>query len=174
MVTSARSASSRDPACEATPAPSAVTVIVGRVLIGCTFEVPSPLGNCWRRNLQSSLLRGHFVYRPPTRRRQLHEEAGLVSNVKSRELPDPTLLKPSPHLIKLAIQVANIPPVACVMVGDSVSDFAAARSAGVVSIGYSSRFEKSNILRTASPGPTTVVDHMIQFRLVGSHLSSRS
>ena len=59
-----KGASSRDPACEATPAPSLVTVIVGRVLVGCTFEVPSPLGNCWRRNLQSSLLRGHFVYRP--------------------------------------------------------------------------------------------------------------
>ena len=42
-VTSARSASSRDPACETTPRPSAVTVTTGRVVVFCTEEVPSRL-----------------------------------------------------------------------------------------------------------------------------------
>jgi hypothetical protein len=40
-LTSARSASSREPACEATPCPSVVTVTTGHVVVACTYEVPS-------------------------------------------------------------------------------------------------------------------------------------
>ena len=41
VVWSARSASSRDPACDTTPAPSADTSTAGRVRVACTWKVPS-------------------------------------------------------------------------------------------------------------------------------------
>jgi hypothetical protein len=44
-ATSARSATSRDPACEATPRPSALTVTTGRVAVVFTYEVPSLSGH---------------------------------------------------------------------------------------------------------------------------------
>lgn len=47
-------ASSRDPTCDTTPAPSVVTVIVGRAVVGCTSEVPPPCAGSEPRELRSN------------------------------------------------------------------------------------------------------------------------
>src|SRR5687767_15769642 len=46
VVRSATSASSRDPACDTTPSPSAVAVIFGRVVVTCTSKVLLYLAIC--------------------------------------------------------------------------------------------------------------------------------
>jgi len=58
--------------------------------------------------------------------------------VMGRTSPDPSLLKPSPHLVVEAMQALEADPhrEAFVLVGDSVSDVTAARGAGISSIGY--------------------------------------
>ena len=64
-VRSARSANSLDPACDTTTAPSVVTVIGGRVLVGSTSKVPS--GSVTDGVATSSLpcSEGTFVYQHP-------------------------------------------------------------------------------------------------------------
>jgi hypothetical protein len=46
--------SSRDPTCDTTPAPSVVTVIAGREVVGCTSEVPPPCVESEPRELRSN------------------------------------------------------------------------------------------------------------------------
>jgi HAD superfamily hydrolase (TIGR01509 family) len=59
-----------------------------------------------------------------------------VGPVIGRTVPNPALLKPSPHLVKRAIDLLGADPAACTMIGDSVSDIESARAAGARSIGY--------------------------------------
>src|SRR6185312_6507936 len=60
VVVSARSTSSRVPAYDATPAPSAVTVIFGRMVVGCTSKVPLHQVQLGPQQAQSRLVKGHF------------------------------------------------------------------------------------------------------------------
>ncbi len=65
-----------------------------------------------------------------------HDLAGHISAVAARTGPDPTILKPSPHLVREAASALGESQSTCTVVGDSQSDIQSARAAGALSIGY--------------------------------------
>jgi hypothetical protein len=73
---SATSASSRDPACDTTPSPSAVAVIVGRVVVACTSKVLLYPVDLRLQQSQFPLVAGHFVYPGPDTPRPLMKSPG--------------------------------------------------------------------------------------------------
>lgn len=75
VLRSPTSASSREPACDTTPSPSAAAVIRGRVDIACTSKVLLYLDDSGPQQAQSPLVAGHF-------RLSSHEHANLL--MKSR------------------------------------------------------------------------------------------
>lgn len=83
-----------------------------------------------------------------------------VDLITGRTSPNPSLLKPSPHLVAEAMRAldADADPAAYVLVGDSVSDVVAAREAGIRSIGYANADGKRRVLSDA--GAAIVVDNM--------------
>jgi phosphoglycolate phosphatase len=81
-----------------------------------------------------------------------------VELVAARTNADPALLKPSPHLITQTIRTLAAQPAACALVGDSLTDIAAARLAGVSSVGYANKPGKHRILSDA--GADVVIDDM--------------
>jgi phosphoglycolate phosphatase len=68
-----------------------------------------------------------------------HGLADRVDLISARTSPDPALLKPSPHLLQQAITGLDASPDECVIIGDSVTDVQAARTAGIRSIGYANK-----------------------------------
>src|SRR5215218_9519847 len=60
VVRSATSASSRDPACDTTPSPSVVAVILGRVVVACTSKVPLHQVDLSPQQAQFLLVARHF------------------------------------------------------------------------------------------------------------------
>jgi HAD superfamily hydrolase (TIGR01662 family) len=68
-----------------------------------------------------------------------HGLADRVDLIAARTSADPALLKPSPHLLEQAITGLGASPAECVIIGDSITDVQAARSAGIHSIGYANR-----------------------------------
>jgi HAD superfamily hydrolase (TIGR01549 family) len=84
--------------------------------------------------------------------------------VMGRTSPDPSLLKPSPHLVVEAMRALDADPhrEAYVLVGDSVSDVTAARAAGISSIGYANAPRKRQALSHA--GADIVIDNMATLR----------
>jgi phosphoglycolate phosphatase-like HAD superfamily hydrolase len=78
--------------------------------------------------------------------------------------PDPSLLKPSPHLVVEAMRALDADPhrESYVLVGDSVSDVTAARGAGISSIGYANAQGKRRALSHA--GADIVIDDMATLR----------
>jgi HAD superfamily hydrolase (TIGR01662 family) len=69
-------------------------------------------------------------------RRGLSEGVGLVV---ARTSHDPAQLKPSPHLLEIAVEKLAAAPAACTLVGDSLTDIEAAHRAGIASIGYANK-----------------------------------
>ena len=65
-----------------------------------------------------------------------------IALVVARTSHDPTLLKPSPHLIYAAVSGLHADPRATALVGDSFTDIEATQSAGVASIGYANKAGK--------------------------------
>src|SRR5580692_3891445 len=59
------------------------------------------------------------------------------------------LLKPSPHLIQVAINELDASPVECLLVGDSATDIQAAQLAAVDVIGYANRPGEHDTFATA-------------------------
>ncbi|HEX5401103.1 MAG TPA: HAD hydrolase-like protein, partial [Pseudonocardiaceae bacterium] len=80
----------------------------------------------------------------------LHGLGPYVAQVAAREAPDPTLLKPSPHLLEEALRQLGRPPGAAAFVGDSSSDIESAIAAGVRSIGYANKPGKAKVLASAN------------------------
>jgi HAD superfamily hydrolase (TIGR01662 family) len=68
-----------------------------------------------------------------------HGLADRVDLISARTSANPALLKPSPHLLDQAIGGLDASPDECVIIGDSVTDVQAARSAGIRSIGYANK-----------------------------------
>jgi phosphoglycolate phosphatase len=68
-----------------------------------------------------------------------HGLADRVDLISARTSADPALLKPSPHLLEHAIGGLDASQDECVIIGDSVTDVHAARSAGIRSIGYANK-----------------------------------
>ncbi|WP_432894306.1 HAD family hydrolase [Kribbella sp. CA-245084] len=75
--------------------------------------------------------------------------AGLVAHVEGRDPSDPTLIKPSPHLIKNAAGALGVQAAPCVFIGDQTSDIAAGRSADAHTIGYANKPGKADALAVA-------------------------
>jgi HAD superfamily hydrolase (TIGR01509 family) len=75
-----------------------------------------------------------------------HDLRSYVDEVVGRHDSDPGLLKPNPHLLKLAVERLNLEPSACVFIGDSVSDAEASRRAGVTFIGFANKPGKDTSL----------------------------
>lgn len=86
--------------------------------------------------------------------------AGLVNGVSARTFADPGSLKPNPFLLEQAINSAGLDRGECVMLGDSVSDIEAARSAGTDAIAYANKPSKH--LRLQQAHPDAIITHMAQ------------
>ena len=67
-------------------------------------------------------------------------------------------LKPDPHCLNRALSAMGAAPAAALMIGDSPSDFDAAREAGVPFLGYARNERKAKLLRAG--GAEHVVDSL--------------
>jgi phosphoglycolate phosphatase len=72
---------------------------------------------------------------------------GVVARVD----PDPSLLKPNPHLLLQAAAALGAPPASCALLGDSVTDVEAARRGGAGSIAFANKSDKRDPLSAAGP-----------------------
>lgn len=79
-----------------------------------------------------------------------------VRHVESRDPMFPDRMKPSPYLVRRAAEVLNVAPGRAVVIGDQVSDIAAAIAAGSRSIGYANKPGKDADL--ADAGANAVID----------------
>ncbi|WP_222595287.1 HAD family hydrolase, partial [Nocardia ninae] len=80
------------------------------------------------------------------------DQHGLGSHVYGifgRPHSDASLLKPSPYLVRQAMDGAGADPADCMFVGDSVSDIEAARASQVAAVGFANRQGKAGRLRAA-------------------------
>lgn len=68
-----------------------------------------------------------------------HGLSDVIHLVAARTSPNPSLLKPDPHLITEAVHCLDATPAASTLVGDSFTDIEAAHRAKVASIGYANR-----------------------------------
>ncbi|MFF9165098.1 HAD family hydrolase [Streptomyces longwoodensis] len=71
---------------------------------------------------------------------------------------DLQLLKPDPYCLNRALSATGSAPGDALMIGDTASDFQAARAAGVPFLGYARNERKEKLLREA--GATAVVDSL--------------
>jgi phosphoglycolate phosphatase-like HAD superfamily hydrolase len=67
-------------------------------------------------------------------------------------------MKPNPRLVHQAIQALEDRPEDCVMIGDSMTDIKASRTAGIRSIGYAKTQERGLDLLAA--GADAITDDM--------------
>ncbi|MDN5919322.1 MAG: HAD-IA family hydrolase [Pseudonocardia sp.] len=78
-----------------------------------------------------------------------HELTDAVSQVIGRPFARPEQMKPDPHLVSLALDMARVSPHAAVFVGDSITDILAGTAAGVRCIGYAKQTERAEGLADA-------------------------
>jgi phosphoglycolate phosphatase len=99
------------------------------------------------------------------------EHAGLTDRVRHIEARDPVhvdRMKPSPYLVSRAADALKADVAECVLIGDQVSDVAAAIAAGARSIGYANKPGKAADL--ASAGADAVMDDMhVLAAVIGYH-----
>lgn len=81
----------------------------------------------------------------------LHDLQSDTATISARASPNIHLLKPSPHLVDNAAAILGIPPIRCVLVGDSPGDIHAAHAANVRAVGYANRSGKIEELSLAEP-----------------------
>jgi phosphoglycolate phosphatase len=86
--------------------------------------------------------------------------ADRVMHVEGRDPGDPTLMKPSPHLIERAAEALGVRPAVCVFIGDQTTDMEAGRLAGSRVIGYANKPGKADALTMA--GADVVVQTMTE------------
>ncbi|MFZ4154467.1 HAD family hydrolase [Streptomyces pseudogriseolus] len=67
-------------------------------------------------------------------------------------------LKPHPHCVHRALNAMGAAPTTALMIGDTPSDYQAARAAGVPFLGYARNERKNKVLRDA--GAETIVDSL--------------
>ena len=80
---------------------------------------------------------------------ELHRLSSEVTSVAGRVAGRPELMKPNPTPVVRAASSLGVPPEACVLVGDSVSDIEAARNAGSRCIGYAKNLSRGGQLEAA-------------------------
>jgi phosphoglycolate phosphatase-like HAD superfamily hydrolase len=82
---------------------------------------------------------------------EAHALTDVIPAIVARTDPDPTLLKPSAHLLALAIRQAARVPADCILIGDSTTDVIAARAAGTAVIAYANKPGKRDALQKTRP-----------------------
>jgi beta-phosphoglucomutase-like phosphatase (HAD superfamily) len=87
-----------------------------------------------------------------------HGLGDLVGSVVARSEPNPALLKPNPHLVRLAITNLRATAADCVLIGDSATDITAGHTAGVAVVAYANRSDKRATF--ASHQPEAIIDTM--------------
>jgi phosphoglycolate phosphatase len=95
-----------------------------------------------------------------------HGLAESVALVVARTSSDPALLKPSPHLLGIAIEKLAADPAATALVGDSLTDIEAAHRAGIASIGYANKPGKHEAMTNLNAGAiiTSMADLALSLR----------
>jgi phosphoglycolate phosphatase len=81
-----------------------------------------------------------------------HGLSNGVALVVARTSHDPAQLKPSPHLLEIALQKLAADPAATALVGDSLTDIEAAHRAGIASIGYADKPGKQEAMTQLHAG----------------------
>lgn len=89
-----------------------------------------------------------------------HDLSRYVTGTAARTTPEPGLLKPNPHLIRSAINIAGGLPSECLMVGDSISDIDAAHAVGTPVVAYANKPGKRE--RFHPYNPDAIIDSMTE------------
>jgi beta-phosphoglucomutase-like phosphatase (HAD superfamily) len=92
-----------------------------------------------------------------------HALDGPIGCVVARTSPDPDLLKPSPYLLRQAVEANKADPTECTLVGDQVTDILATRQARTHSIGYANKPAKTRTL--ADAGADSVITSLAHLAL---------
>ena len=87
-------------------------------------------------------------------------------------LPEPRLMKPSPHLLEAALGGLGARPEQCVMVGDSPADVHAAKAAGIAFIGCAWNERKRGRLLDAGCQAARIVASVTELSTLLSRLRS--
>jgi HAD superfamily hydrolase (TIGR01549 family) len=85
----------------------------------------------------------------------MHGMLGYFTAVSGREKGDASAMKPSPALLMRASAALLVPIDRCAMVGDSVTDMAAAKRAGARSVGYAGDDASASVLAAAGANAVT-------------------
>ncbi|MGA6163913.1 HAD family hydrolase [Amycolatopsis magusensis] len=96
----------------------------------------------------------------------LYSLKAAINTVSARRASDVTLLKPAPYLIFEAARRLNTAAIDCLLIGDSVTDAEAARSAGGRIIGFANKPYKRAQLRQAQAD--TTAENMTSLARIGS------
>ncbi|MFC9795314.1 HAD family hydrolase [Streptomyces sp. NPDC127584] len=83
------------------------------------------------------------------------ELSDIVEAVVGRPALRPDLMKPSPHPLLTAAALLGVAPERAVLIGDSLSDVAAARAAAAGSIGFANKPGKAEALGAAGAAAVT-------------------
>ena len=125
----------------APPTPGAISAIRALVAAGHTVSIVS--------NNSTDAVQAYA---------KVHCLAELLAGISAREDPDPTLLKPSPYLLRQAARALGATPSECVMVGDSSTDIEAGQLTGTAVIAYANKPGKRE--HFASQRPTAIIEDM--------------
>ena len=125
----------------AEPTPGAHELILTAVATGRTVLVVS---NNSERAIRTYLAR--------------HELTEHVAQIIGRPFGHPEQMKPDPHLLEAALDIARAAPSEAVFVGDSITDALAGAAAGVPCIGYAKQPERAEGLADADA--IAVIDDM--------------
>ncbi|WP_031163588.1 HAD family hydrolase [Streptosporangium roseum] len=87
-----------------------------------------------------------------------HGLLSYVDLISARVALDPELMKPNPHLIQQALTQLDADAALTLLVGDSVTDMQASKSAGITAVGYANKPGKVDLL--AAAGADIVVMNM--------------
>jgi phosphoglycolate phosphatase-like HAD superfamily hydrolase len=84
-----------------------------------------------------------------------HRLTRYVTAVVGRDDADPTLMKPSPYRVRMAVSQLDAKPGDAFFVGDSPSDVVAGKLAGVAVIGFANKPGKASLLDEAGADAVT-------------------
>jgi phosphoglycolate phosphatase len=95
-----------------------------------------------------------------------HGLSGGIALVVARTSHNPAQLKPSPHLLEIAVEKLVADPAATAFVGDFLTDIEAAHRAGIASIGYANKPGKQARMTQLNAGAviTTMSDLALSLR----------
>lgn len=92
-----------------------------------------------------------------------HDLTDQVAHILGRPFGHPEQMKPDPHLLRGALDIARAAPADAVFIGDSITDAIAGAAAGVPCIGYAKSPERAEGLADADA--LVVVDDMQELAL---------